>query len=106
MVNIFENKEKLTFYLISENCSLVECKLTDLEKISAFYNEIYYRQDVEDYFEESDKYSLDILDDNELLNEITSAYAKHREEAHHDWNTCLETAISEFSDELMKYLNR
>ena len=46
MVNIFENKEKHTFYLISENSSLIECNLEDLEKISKYYNSIFYRKDV------------------------------------------------------------
>lgn len=43
MVNIFENKEKHTFYLISENSSLIECKSEDLKKIADFYNSIHYR---------------------------------------------------------------
>ncbi len=104
MVNIFENKEKHTFYLISENCSLIECNSEDMKKISDFYNSIHYREDVCIYIKKQ-AYSSAVTD-NKLIDKITKLYAEYREEGNYEWNICLEKAMGKFTEELMKYLNK
>ncbi len=101
MVNIFENKEKHTFYLISENSSLVECKLSDLEKISKYYNNIFHSENVRTYLKTHGYASA--VDNSDLVDRITNIYSEYREEGEYERNVCVENAVAEFADELKTY---
>ena len=95
----------------SEEITVIMTTSEALE-ISNAVNELYYKEDIANYFQENnmDYNTEEVLSDKDLMDKILEKYSENRrnadggeyEDCKH-WSECLKDAITEYKDQLAQY---
>ena len=103
--------EPIMINITKDNGETLSLTLSDAEKVENAVKRHYCEEDLIDYFENSDKYSGEVLDDESVMETLLDSYTNHRlnadggeEEESMHWSKCLSMAIEENADILDKYL--
>lgn len=102
--------ESTMINIIKDNGEALSLTLSDAEKVENAVKRHYYRKDLVDYFENSDEYSDEVLDDESVMETLLNVYADYRsdadggcEEENMHWSECLSKAVEDNADILEKY---
>lgn len=103
--------EPIMINITKDNGETLSLTLSDAEKVERAVKQHYCKQDLIDYFENSDKYSDEVLNDESVMKTLLDSYLIYRinadggeeEECMH-WSECLSKAIEYDAAILEKYL--
>lgn len=103
--------EPIMINITKSNGETLSLTLSDANKVADALDRYYYKEDLIDYFKNSDKYSDKVLNDESVMEILLDAYADYRsdanggeEERNMHWLDCLSKAIEDNADILEKYL--
>lgn len=112
--NIIQKTIRVTKTEEGQKPLVMDLSLSEAGKIVLLYNKIYHKEDIINFFEESEDYAPYILNDENLISSILERYHTLRESAdggctenNLHWTECLTEAIknrtNDYYNDILKY---